>query len=396
MKELVVAGGLYAELCIWPEWKQVYGSAGRAAIAASSHVDRVRLITCASPALLIQFEHEAALNGIFVDAGSASQAISFEYNHCLSTPIIRPLPSQIIQIPPLKAAGEAVLRFGMMESSVHVDGQRCVYDPQSAFDPEPFTANGSKAEDLAIVGNRSEIRALAGVSDPFEAGRKLIAEGATVVVVKAGALGAHVITADREETVPAYRSNGVWTLGSGDVFAAIFAAHWAAARANPTDAADLASRAVSNYAESRALPSPLTDNLRAEERKPLGTVPGQVYLASPFFSMGQRWLVDEARKGFKELGVEVFSPVHEIGPGPADFVAPADIKGIESSDRLFAILDGNDPGTLFEVGYAVKKDIPVYALAQNVSDEDLKMVLGSGCKVYSDFVTALHHTAWKI
>jgi hypothetical protein len=34
-------------------------------------------------------------------------------------------------------------------------------------------------------------------------------------------------------------------------------------------------------------------------------------------------------------------------------------------------------------------------LAQTVSEEDLKMVAGSGCKVFDDFVTALHHAAWR-
>ncbi|VBE96308.1 nucleoside 2-deoxyribosyltransferase [Burkholderia pseudomallei] len=62
---------------------------------------------------------------------------------------------------------------------------------------------------------------------------------------------------------------------------------------------------------------------------------------------------------------------------------------------VFAILDGLDAGTIFEVGYARSKNIPVYALAQAVNDEDLKMVVGTDCKLFFDFVTALHHTAWK-
>jgi nucleoside 2-deoxyribosyltransferase len=145
-----------------------------------------------------------------------------------------------------------------------------------------------------------------------------------------------------------------------------------------------------------ALPVPAWGDLAFSGRKETVSVPGQVYLASPFFTLGERWVVEEALRGLQELGLKVFSPFHEIGPGIANVVAPADIAGIDASDRVFAVLDGTDSGTLFEVGYAVAKGIPVYAVAQNVSDEDLKMVQGSGCRVYSDFVTALHHTAWKL
>jgi nucleoside 2-deoxyribosyltransferase len=62
---------------------------------------------------------------------------------------------------------------------------------------------------------------------------------------------------------------------------------------------------------------------------------------------------------------------------------------------MFAIIDGIDSGTLFEVGYARARGLPVYALAQAVTPEDLKMVNGSGCLVFDDFVTAIHHTAWR-
>jgi len=144
-----------------------------------------------------------------------------------------------------------------------------------------------------------------------------------------------------------------------------------------------------------SLPAVPARELVEAKRAPASTVSGKVYLASPFFNLGQRWLVDEARRCLTELGLEVFSPVHDVGPGPAQEVGPKDIEALNASDRVFAILDGLDAGTIFEVGYARAKGIPVYALAQAVSEEDLKMVVGSDCKVFYDFVTALHHTAWK-
>jgi nucleoside 2-deoxyribosyltransferase len=92
--------------------------------------------------------------------------------------------------------------------------------------------------------------------------------------------------------------------------------------------------------------------------------------------------------------MEVFSPVHDVGPGPARVVGPADIEALEDCDAVFAILDGTDSGTLFEVGYARAHKKRVYALAQAVSDEDLKMIEGTECLIFDDFVTAIHHVAW--
>src|SRR5262249_26011847 len=179
------------------------------------------------------------------------------------------------------------------------------------------------------------------------------------------------------------------------VFAAMFAAEWGVHQNTPVDAANLASRAVAAYVNSMALPVPKRDDLRQSalsEAKPAG---GRVYLAAPFFTIAQRWLVDEARGCLGELGLEVFSPFHDVGPGDASAVAPADLAAINECDAVFAILDGLDSGTIFEIGYARARNKPVFALAQTVSDEDLKMVVGSGCVVFDDFVTAIHHVAWR-
>ena len=44
--------------------------------------------------------------------------------------------------------------------------------------------------------------------------------------------------------------------------------------------------------------------------------------------------------------MDVFSPVHDVGPGPASEVAPVDIEQLRECDVVFAILDGLDSGTL--------------------------------------------------
>jgi len=396
--EIHVVGGVYHEHCIWPAWDQIFGSGGRAATALVSHVDNVTLHTYAHEDVKVEFEKAASVYQFNLVTAASSTGISFEYVHCMSTPVIRPAIARINTHEPIEVSANAVLRFGMLEGSGKVAAKWCVYDPQSAFHPEPFWDNDSLAEHLAIVANRSEIAAMAGDSNPREAAATLLRRGAEVVVVKSGPAGVYVYSAGEPEErhLPAYRSDMVWTIGSGDVFAAIFAAQWAVHRASPIDAAELASRAVSQYAETMGLPAVSTRELLEAQLTPASTVSGKVYLASPFFNLGQRWLVDEARRCLAELGLDVFSPVHDVGRGSACDVAPKDIEALNASDRVFAILDGLDAGTIFEVGYARSKNIPVYALAQAVNEEDLKMVVGTDCKVFFDFVTALHHTAWKV
>ena len=395
MNTLTVAGGLYHERCIWPEWNRVLGSGGRAATTVVGHIDAITLRTYASPTAVDEFRPQAKIDNLDFRPETVDQFIAFEYVHSLSRPVITPSPSRIARYGPIDAAAEVVLRFGMLEGTARVEADRCVYDPQSAFAPQPFKKNGSQAGKLAIVGNRREICELGGDDSPSDAGARLVEEGADVVVVKSGAAGAQVITAIVTTHVPPYRSDAVWTLGSGDVFAAMFAVRWAVHGDSPVDAARLASTAVSAYAENRELPVPSTEALLRREAVATKAISGEVYLASPFFNVSQRWLVDEVRRSLADLGLKVFSPLHEIGPGPADEVAPADIAALKKCDIVFAVLDGLDSGTVFEVGFTRALEKPVYALAQNVSTEDLKMIEGSGCRVYHDLVTALHHAVWR-
>jgi len=395
MTAITVVGGVYHERCIWPEWDQLYGSAGRAAAALSGHVEQVRLCTYARSDTSTFFQPYASLYGFTFDPIDAAQTISFEYVHSMSTPTICPPVGRIRQNRQIVVSDEVVLRFGLLEGTAVVTANRCVYDPQSAFSPEAFSANGSQASHLAIVANRSEVLAMSGASDPIEGARSLLAKGAELIVVKSGPAGALVVDGGDVTAVPAYQTDRVWSIGSGDVFAAIFAARWGVHNDPPIAAAELASKAVAAYVESMALPSPTPETLRSDQRQPAITVPGRVYLASPFFTLGQRWLIDEAREALISLGLDVFSPVHDVGSGPAEMVAPADLAALHKCDRMFSILDGVDSGTLFEVGYARALNLPVYALVQSLVPEALKMVRGSGCRVFDDFVTALHHTAWR-
>lgn len=398
MAALTIVGGVYGERCIQPAWDAVFGSAGRAAQAVEGLVDEpVELVTYVAADATSSVQDLADRCGATLVAHPSKAFVSFDYLHPLATPAIYPPPAQLSQETPITVKRDVVLRYGMMEGDAVVEAKSAVYDPQSSFNPQRFSANGSKADRLAIVLNRAEARAMTGIDDPVLAAKDLMSrEGAEVIVLKRGSHGALVITADGEHPVPAYETAYVWKVGSGDVFSATFAALWACQGLAPERAADLASRATANYVETRSLPTPDVATLEALALAPIKPGSGTIYLAAPFFDLGQRWLVEESLSMLNGLGADVFSPVHAIGPGPADYVAPKDIAGLEASDVVFAILNGLDPGTIFEVGYAVKMGIPVVALAQNIKEEDLKMVAGTGCEITEDFASALYRVVWRL
>src|SRR4029077_18280024 len=96
----------------------------------------------------------------------------------------------------------------------------------------------------------------------------------------------------------------------------------------------------------------------------------------------------------KGMGLRVFSPLHDVGLGDGDDVAPRDIEGLKESRCVLALVDGVDAGTVFEIGYARSLDKPVLALAESTPVEALKMISGTKCEMVSDFVTAVYKTAW--
>lgn len=395
---LTIVGGVYGETCIEPAWDAAFGSAGRAAHAVEMLVPgQVELATYVAADATSTVQDLADRCGAALTAYPAPQFVTFNYLHPLATPAIHPAVSDIVQAPAITIKGDVVLRYGMMEGDAIVDAEVAVYDPQSAFNPRPFSENGSKAKRLALVLNRAEVHAMTGIDDPMLAAQRLLkSEGAEVIVLKRGSHGAVVLTASGEFPIPAYQTKYVWKVGSGDVFSATFAALWGCQNLAPELAADLASRATANYVNTRHLPVGDVATLQALELLPIKPGEGTIYLAGPFFDIGQRWLIEESLSLLTALGASVFSPVHAVGPGPASTVAPKDIAGLEGSDVVLAILNGLDTGTIFEVGYAIKKGIPVVALAQNVKEEDLKMIVGTGCEVTDDFASALYRAVWRL
>ncbi|MBZ4038071.1 PfkB family carbohydrate kinase [Novilysobacter selenitireducens] len=398
---LAVVGGAYREWCMRPLWDEVFGSAGRAASAIAHLGGQASLHCYSSPETKDALEAHGRFDEFDIVGTPAPQGVGFYYTHGLSRPSIR-RPRE--DLPPLSVKAEKVLRFGMLESTAVVTADYAVFDPQNAKGIESFRHNGSTANHLALVLNRYEARSLLGQGSedlaPEDLASQLAArELAEVVIIKMGPEGAMVWHAGTTQRVPAYQTPRVWKIGSGDQFAANFAYAWMEEGRAPVEAADRASRATAYYCEHRGFPSPAElDAYRPEpvivsERFASGYRPN-VYLAGPFFTLGQLWVVDQARQCLRDMGLDVFSPYHEVGPGPAEEVVPEDIDGIRACDLMLAIVDGADPGTVFEVGYARMAGKPVVVYVENESAENLKMMVGSDCFMCDDFVSAIYRTVW--
>jgi nucleoside 2-deoxyribosyltransferase len=283
----------------------------------------------------------------------------------------------------------------MLEGLPTVSASCVVYDPQSETEivrPSDFIRESKK---LAIVLNERELQRLTGRMDPKEGAHALIAEQkAAVVIVKQGPFGCTVVDRTGVYAVPAYPSGTVFKIGSGDVFSAAFAKYWAVDELGPLEAAQNASRCASIYCESKSVDAVTVVNettwIPREKRQcPVA------YLAGPFFSLSQRFLVEEARRSLSSLNVEVFSPFHDVGTEKSpEVIANEDIKGLERSTVVLALFPDLDPGTIFEIGYARARNIPVVAYTEGIKDEHLTMLIGSNCICSEDFCSALYQTVW--
>lgn len=396
---LHIAGGVYREFCMHPGWREVYGSAGRAVSAIVQIGGQATLHAYLDSSNAETLRSRAALEGFCLNATDVQEGVSFSYHHALSTPTIR---APLNKYSPIRLAEDKIIRFGMIEGSAIVAADYAVYDPQNVYSPEAFHENGSKAEHLAVVLNRHEASIMSGLNGatPDNMARKISSlSGADVVVIKMGARGALVFESGSYTQIPAYQTDRVWKIGSGDNFVAHFGYYWMEKGLPAIEAAKLASKATAYYCAYQGFATPKrlavfsAPEIRLSDRYLNGYKP-LIYLAGPFFTLAELWLVEQARDNLREMGLKVFSPYHDVGHGSADDVVELDLNGIRDCDVVLAIGDGLDSGTIYEVGYARAIGKPVIFYSENESSDNKKMMLGSGCILCNDYVTAIYKTLW--
>jgi hypothetical protein len=396
---VTVVGGVYRERCARPFWDEIFGSGGRAASAMARMGARVRLHAYVDAASKEALLARAALEKFDFQPTIIGRSVTFDYYYGLDAPRISPSgdPQK-----PIHVTAENLLRFGMLEGDAIINADRAVYDPQNVASPAHFGANGSRAKRLALVLNQTEAAVLAGMpkAAPAELAAALRKQcSADVVIIKQGPLGAFVLDGRIRHQVPAYQSQRVWKIGTGDTFVAHFAHHWLIEGRLATESAELASRATAFYCETRGSASPVqlasfsAEPITLSSRFRKGYRP-VVYLAGPFFTLANLWMIEQARMNLLSMGLSVSSPYHDIGHGSAEDVVGKDLAAIDDADIMFAIGDGMDSGTVYEVGYARAKGKPVIVYCENETAEAKKMMQGSGCTICDDFVSAVYHTLW--
>ena len=102
---------------------------------------------------------------------------------------------------------------------MHAAGKQVMFDAGRTSEKKLDDANFRlvNSTDILISGS-GYLRALTGIEDIFEAGRKALQMGPRIVVQTEGSAGSYTITAEEEFHHPAFDVDVVDTTGAGDVF----------------------------------------------------------------------------------------------------------------------------------------------------------------------------------
>lgn len=96
------------------------------------------------------------------------------------------------------------------------------------------------------------------------------------------------------------------------------------------------------------------------------------YVAGPFFDPEQAHSMEQLEEVLERHGKALFKPrfVSQIEDAGPEGCFADDIAGIQSSDAVIANLMDEDPGTMFEIGYAHALGMPVYAYSEGLTPMD--------------------------
>lgn len=382
---LTVVGGSYIENCVDPSYNELFGSGLRGAIAVSGFDIKIQFFTIIGEDLIHNLKEYCLAYNIDMFETKISNSFTFFYYHPLSQSYYYPEVGELQKISIGKL--DKVLMYGLLEGDFEFVAEKVVYDPQNG---RLFSSTGSSAKILAYVLNRKEAIELTNSEKDCKIEDlifKLVElEEATVIIIKDSVFGAYLWDGIDVTHINFYKTERVWPIGSGDVFSAAFAYYWLIKEEEVKNSANMASLLTAGYCNSKVLPL-----VEKAEKFPISLPKTKnIYLAGPFFSLSDRWIVNEALQAFSSFRQQVFSPFHTLGICDDTEAAKKDLDAINSCDLVFAILNNLDPGTLFEIGYARSLNKEVIIYSETISERDLFMLNGSDCKIFDDFSTAIY------
>lgn len=383
---MIVVGGSYGETVLYPRAEHDFvGSGVRAAAALGPSAEMLLTIATSAEAEQVR----TRIPDTPVATVARDRTVEFQYLDAALPPRVEGLPAALATELRCSHPLADVLAFGLAElpSGYPITARRIVLDPQAPLTASMDILDQLTADRIAVCANRKEAFRMTGRGSPIDAAAELLASrNVEAVVVKCGALGYVVADSSGSEWHHAIPTMAVRTLGSGDLFSSIFAEAWFGG-ASTRDAAASASAAV-----ARAMQVSTEPVSAASLPLPPGYAP-KVYLAGPFFTLGERWLVERVRAALTGLGARVFSPIHDVGPGDIE-VAQKDLDGLDQCDVVFCLLDGFDPGTIYESGWAARENIPVVGFTSEPHPKETKMLVGMGAEMHTDLTTAMFRAIW--
>jgi hypothetical protein len=127
---MTIVGSTYFEFCMFPYWKELYGSGWRAACSLSEHTDDINFYTYLASRDNDLFKLNPVSQKIkSFSFQSIEQTLGFEYFHGLTQPKITPNPYSIQQNQIIEVSDDVILRYGFIEGDAKVNGKKVVYDP---------------------------------------------------------------------------------------------------------------------------------------------------------------------------------------------------------------------------------------------------------------------------
>lgn len=253
------------------------------------------------------------------------------------------------------------------------------------LDPKPNNESINDARELLIyttvlLVNEEEALLLSNKKHLEEAVQKLISLGPEAIIIKRGVRGSIIITNKGDRyVVKAYKSKVRCTLGSGDVFGGIFIVNYIESN-DLILSAKIATCVTSKFIEQFEPEKIISKKAALEYLEDMNEIDipehfnKSIYLAGPFFNVQELDWVNRICNKLEGAGLNVYSPSKENGIIPTE-ASPelrrstfeSDILLIDKSNIVVALIDHDDTGTSFEIGYAYNKGIPIIGLRTSCS-----------------------------